>query len=430
MNFVDTMMSGRFSHIDLAGVAIGSSIWLPVFTGISGVLLALTPIVSQHLGAHRKEKIPHAVIQGTYIALVLAAMTVVIGAFLLKPLLQSMNLETDVRQIAHDYLIALSLGIIPLFLYTLLRAFIDALGKTRTTMIITLLSLPINVFFNYVLIFGVWGFPRLGGVGAGYASALTYWLIAIFAFVVVVRHRPFRDYRVFSHFSPISISAWKEQLWLGLPIGLSIFVEVSIFSAVAILMSQFGTVVIAAHQAAINFASLLYMTPLSISMALTIAVGYEVGAQRNRDALQYTLVGVSTSLIIALMLAGGLVFFRQHVASLYTTDSDVLMYAYSFLFYAIFFQLSDAVAAPIQGALRGYKDVNVTFILSLMSYWVIGLPLGYALTHMIGIGPHGYWIGLSSGLAAGAIMLSFRLRYRQKHSQSAESSAGSPSPSP
>ena len=284
-------------------------------------------------------------------------------------------------------------------------------------MAITMLSLPINVVLNYALIFGAWGFPRLGGVGAGYATAATYWIIAAIAVVFVVRVEPFRSYRVFRRWEKPSWRAWLEQLRIGVPNGFAIFFEVGIFAAVALLMSSFGTITVAAHQAAINFGGLLYMVPMSISMALTIAVGYEVGARRIDDAMQYSRLGIGTSVGMAIVSALGLIFFREHVAGWYTGDPVVRPLAESFLFYVIFFQLSDAIAAPIQGILRGFKDVNVTLLVALVSYWGIGLPLGYVLAGYTTLGPYGYWIGLISALAAGALGLALRLRYvRRQHS--------------
>lgn len=414
MNFVDTMMSGRYAAVDLAGVAIGASLWLPLHTGLSGILGALTPIVAQHAGAGRKEAIPSAAIQGVYLAVALAALVTLAGALALDPILGLMDLENDVRHVARHYLIGLSWGILPLFAYSVMRSLIDAHGQTRITMVITLTTLPINVLFNYALIFGKWGFPQLGGVGAGYATAITCWLIALMALGVVVKVRPFAGYRLLKRRERPSWTAWKEQLRIGVPIGVAIFLEVGIFSAVALLMSQFGTVVIAAHQAAISFSTLLYMLPLSISMALTIAVGFEVGARRIKDAIQYSYLGISTSLTIAVMVAFGLVMWGDWVARMYTSDPDVLSLTRAFLGYAVFFQLSDAVAAPIQGTLRGYKDVNVILILSIASYWLVGLPAGYILANYTALGPFGYWIGLITALAVGAFGLSLRLRATQR----------------
>ncbi len=236
-------------------------------------------------------------------------------------------------------------------------------------MTIALLALPINVSLNYVLIFGKLGLPALGGVGTGVATAVTYWCLAAVALLIVIRSRLFSTYKLFRRIEVLSFPAWKEQLKIGIPIGFSIFFETSIFAVVAILMSAFDTVTIAAHQAALNFASLLYMVPLSMSMALTILVGFEVGGKRFSDAKQYSYLVMLISIGMAFLCALVLLIFRDKIASLYSEELAVIKMTKQFLVYALFFQLSDAIAAPIQGSLRGYKDVNVTLSLALFSYF-------------------------------------------------------------
>lgn len=414
MNFFDTTMSGHYSSIDLAGVAIGSSLWIPVFTGLSGILLSVTPIVAQLVGAKNEKEAADSVVQGIYLAFLLALLVLIIGSQVLTPLLYAMNLEKAVQIVAYRYLVGLSYGIIPLFIFNVLRSFIDALGKTRASMFITLLAMPINLLLNYVLIFGRFGFPEMGGVGAGIATSITYWFITIIAVIVIHRHEPFIRFAVFRQIHAVSVKKWKSMLKIGIPIGLSIFFETSIFSAVTLLMSNYNTATIAAHQAAINFASFLYMIPLSISMALTIVVGFEVGARRFHDARQYSYLGIAIAIFMAFICGIILLLFRYEIAEIYTADEEVLRLTAHFLLYALFFQLSDAIQAPIQGALRGYKDVNITFIMALVSYWIIGLPLGYFLANFTTFGPFGYWIGLIIGLAIGALTLSIRLNFIQK----------------
>lgn len=409
MNFFDTIMSGQYSTADLAGVAIGSSLWMPVFTGLSGILLAVTPIVAQLVGAKEEKYVRNTVIQGVYLAVIMAVIILVIGFIVVGPILSIMNIEPEVRRVAGLYLAALSVGIIPLFIYNVLRSFIDALGFTRVTMYVTLMSLPINVVFNYILIFGKLGLPALGGVGAGVASAITYWLICLISILIVHRNRPFSLYQVFRQKAAFDFSKWKEILLIGIPIGFSIFFETSIFSAVTLFMSVYSTEVIAAHQAAINFSSFLYMIPLSISMALTIVVGFEAGAGRMHDARIYSYMGVTIAVLIA--ATGGVLtyFFRDAVAGIYVTDREVINLTAQFLIFAVLFQLSDAIQAPVQGVLRGYKDVNITLIMTMISYWVIGLPVGYLLANYTNWSYFGYWIGLIAGLTAGAITLTVRM---------------------
>ncbi|WP_445505577.1 MATE family efflux transporter [Niallia sp. 03091] len=414
LTLVDTIMAGHYSPIDLAGVAVGSSLWMPIYTGLTGILLAIPPIVSQLIGRKEEAKASFSVVQAGYLAIAMGVILIIIGYFALDPILNSMGLDHEVQTIAFRYLTALSFGIIPIFIYFVLRSFIDTLGQTQVTMFITLSAIPINIVLNYVFINGIWFFPELGGVGTGVATSITYWIILLIALHIVYHHQPFSRFKLLKTLHPLSWTKWKELLVIGIPVGFSIFFETSIFSAVTILMGHYNTNTIAAHQAALNFASLLYMVPLSISTALTILVGFEVGSNRLKDAKMYSWMGVSLAVVFAFISGIILFTFRAEIASLYTNDKNVLQLTAHFLIYAIFFQLSDAIQAPIQGALRGYKDVNSTFIMSLISYWVIGLPLGYYLSQYSNFGPFGYWIGLIIGLATGAIFLSSRLYYIEK----------------
>lgn len=414
MNFFDTVMSGRVSPQDLAGVAIGSSLWVPIFTGVNGILIAITPIIAHLVGAGKTKTVPEKVQQGIFLASLLAIMILVIGIFVLNPVLHVMDLDERVAHIAKYYLISLAVGIVPLFIFNTLRAFMDALGKTRTSMLVILISLPLNVFFNYIFIFGKLGLPAFGGVGSGIATAITYWIICIIAFILLNKLEPFRSYHLFTGWAMPSLKAWLEQLKIGVPIGFAIFFETSIFSAVTLLMSAYSTYTIAAHQAAINFASLLYMIPLSVGMALTICVGFEAGAKRFFDARQYGYIGLSSGIFIAVFAGLVLFLFNEPIAGLYNTNPEVIQLTKQFIYFAIFFQLADAFGAPIQGALRGYKDVNMTFVMALVSYWVIGLPTGWMLANYTELGPFGYWVGLIVGLSFGAVVLLFRLLHLQK----------------
>ncbi|OMF18089.1 MATE family efflux transporter [Paenibacillus amylolyticus] len=414
MSFFDTNMSGKFSPADLAGVAIGTSLWMPVQTGLSGILIGITPVVSHLLGSKRNDQIGYNVIQALYLGIAVSLVVIGAGALLLGPILNGMPLEPRVAQVAFYFLCALAFGIIPLFGYTVLRSFMDALGQTRTTMFITLVSLPVNIFLNYLLIFGRWGFPQLGGVGAGVATACTYWLIFLISLFFVHRVEPFAKYGIFRQWTRVSLAKWKELLKIGVPIGFATFFETSIFAAVTLMMSRFDTTTIAAHQAALNFASTLYMLPVSICMALTILVGFEAGAGRLRDAKQYSLLGIGGAIGLSLLTAIVLIVFGEQIAGVYSNDREVIALTQHFLIYAIFFQISDAIATPTQGALRGYKDVNPALIITFVAYWIIGLPVGYLTATYTSLGAFGYWIGLIAGLAVGATALLWRLFLVQK----------------
>ncbi|OEF96539.1 MATE family efflux transporter [Desulfuribacillus alkaliarsenatis] len=415
MNLVDTMMSGRVGTDDLAGVAIGSSLWMPVFTAIIGILLAVTPIVAQLAGSMQHNKIAAAVMQSMYLSVFLAFLVILGGAVFLDSILTYMDLEPAVHHIAFHYLVGLSIGIVPLFLSNVLRNFFDGQGFTRITMMITVMAVPFNVLLNYGLIFGNFGLPRLGGIGAGYATGLTYWIILIFSLIIVFVLPKIKRYQLFSNWTKPCWRAWKEQLAIGLPIGLTIFFETSIFSVVTLIIGiMYTSVVVAANQVALSFTSFIFMIPLSISMALTIVVGYSIGGNKLDNAKEFSIIGVLGGLAFSTLSAAFLFFFRESIAAFYTEDPEVIALAGKFFIVAMIFQLSDAAQAGLQGALRGYKDVRIPFMIAFVSYWIIGIPVGYLLSVYTALGPYGLWVGITMGLTCAAIGFLYRLRMVQR----------------
>ncbi|ULL16189.1 MATE family efflux transporter [Paenibacillus sp. H1-7] len=415
LTVIDTMMSGRAGTNDLAGVAIGASLWMPIAVGINGILLAVTPMVAQLNGRGESQQIGRTIKQALYLAVLLAMIVLAAGSIGLNPVLSAMKLDAEVQHIAKHFLIGLGFGIVPLFAGSVLRYSFDAHGNTKITMMIMIIAVPFNMLLNYLLVFGHLGFPKLGGIGAGYATALTYWLIFLIGIVMTFRVHPISAYRLFSSWTAPSWKAWKEQLKIGVPMGLSVFFESSIFSIVTLLMGMmFDTVTIAAHQSAINFTSLLFMMPLSISMTLTILVAYEIGAGRLADARQYSSFGVSCAVGILGVSSVFLYLFREQIAYFYSDNPEVVGLTMHFFIFAIFYQLSDAAQAALQGVLRGYKDVTVPFITALVSYWVVGIPSGYLLAVYTDLGPFGYWVGITIGLTLAAVGFFMRLLLIQR----------------
>ena len=413
MNFFDASMSGQAGDVDLAGAAIGGNIWMPIQTGISGILMAAMPLVANLLGAGEKEKITVVVRHGLFLASAFALVVLGAGIAILPHFLQGMGLEPEVYHVALWYLAGLGLGVVPFFMITPLRSLVDTLGYTHLTMRIYLLALPINACLNYVLIFGKLGLPRLGGIGAGVASGLTFWLLlGIFAWVISSL-APFKNYHVFGFMRP-AYSWLKEYLRIGVPMGISIFMETSIFGVVALFIAKFGTETIAAHQAALNFSSLIYMLPLSFSLALTIVVGVEYGAKNYQGARDYVTIGLQTSLGIAGFYMLAEYILREQIAFIYTNNVEVVALVKVFLLHAIGWQAGDAIAAPIQGILRGYKDVDATFWASMLAYWGICLPLGLFLDYKVGNGAFAYWQSLDCGVISSATLLSIRLLWLQR----------------
>lgn len=414
MNFCDSAMSGHAGAVHLAGTAIGGNLWMPVMASLNGILLGSMPIIAHLLGRGERQNIGRVVRHTMLLATAFSLLLLVVGVLFLDRLLGTFGLEPQVHYIAKMYIAAIGVGVLPFFLSTALRALVDTSGYTGITMKIYLLALPVNAFLNYCLIFGKFGAPALGGIGAGLATGITYWL-EFFIFVWVVHKLPaFAPLRIFTDKFKFDMAQLRENLSLGVPMGMAIFMEASIFGVIAIFIAKFGTIIIAAHQAAMSFTSLLYMVPLSFSMSLTIVVGVEAGARRFGEALRYSLLGIVCNITVAVLLTVFVLFDREFIAGLYTSEPVIIRQTIGFLFYAMFFQVMDATAAPIQGILRGYKDVKATFWAGLAAYWLICLPLGCYFDYYMHLGPSSYWLSLDIGLLCAVLFLGGRFWYLQR----------------
>lgn len=414
MNFCDSAMSGHAGAVHLAGTAIGGNLWMPVMASLNGILLGSMPIIAHLLGRGERQNIGRVVRHTMLLATAFSLLLLVVGVLFMDRLLGTFGLEPQVHYIAKMYIAAIGVGVLPFFLSTALRALVDTSGYTGITMKIYLLALPVNAFLNYCLIFGKFGAPALGGIGAGLATGITYWL-EFFIFVWVVHKLPaFAPLRIFTDKFKFDMAQLRENLSLGVPMGMAIFMEASIFGVIAIFIAKFGTVIIAAHQAAMSFTSLLYMVPLSFSMSLTIVVGVEAGARRFGEALRYSLLGIACNITVAVLLTIFVLFDREFIAGLYTSEPVIIRQTIGFLFYAMFFQVMDATAAPIQGILRGYKDVKATFWAGLAAYWLICLPLGCYFDYYMHFGPSSYWLSLDIGLLCAVLFLGGRFWYLQR----------------
>lgn len=418
-SFVAVFLTGQYGTADLAGVSIGYNIWIAYFMLMSGTLLGITPIISQLLGAEKGERIPVIIQHGLYLATTFAFFMYLSGYLFLQPLLLYLNLEPQALSVCLDYMKAFSYGILPLLWVCTMRNVVDAHGYTHYSMAITVGSFFVSVCVNYALILGNWGFPALGGVGAGYGTALACWFNFIVYALIMLFKKPFSGYKILKNRYAFQLTYIMEQLRLGIPIGLSIFCEVSIFSIAGLLMAEFGTDVIAAHQAALSFTNLFYCFPLSISMAATIVVAYEIGARRPEDAKTYAYLARGLALVIAVIICSYSFTHLENISNLFTRESHMINLISTFLSYAVFFSVIDAFGTPIQGILRGYKDVRIISIISILCYWGICFPVAYIFSHKLGYGPYGVWIGLLSSVTIAGILFTFRVAYIQ-HFRNAE----------
>ena len=413
-SFVDTTMTGQYDTLHLAGVSMATSLWIPFFDLLIGIVSALVPIIGHHLGQGKKEKIASDFYQFIYLSLGLSLILFAL-VFVGAPLVLSrLGLEPLVEEVAKNYLWYLALGIIPLLLFSTIRSLFDALGLTKLSMYLMLLLLPLNGTFNYALIYGAFGFPEMGGAGAGLRTSLAYWVLLLISLLVAVKHPKVRVYELWK-IRPLDKKGLIEGIRLGLPIGGTFFAEVVIFSVVGLVMAKFSSLIIASHQAAMNFSNLMYAFPMSISTSMSIIVSYEIGANRPDDVKKFCKLGRLTALGIAGFTFFFLYILRDRVAALYGSDTEFIRMTSVFLTYSLFFQLADTFAAPLQGILRGYKDTQVPFYLGLIAYWGVSLPLGLFLDYYTSLGPYGYWIGLIASLVTSGILFQWRLNRLAKN---------------
>ena len=412
MGFVDTVMAGRVSPQDLAAVALGNSIWVPVFLLMTGVLLATTPKVAQHFGAGRQAEIGALVRQALWLSLAvgLAAATLLWNA---EIVLRLMDVEPGLIAPTMGYLQAVACGFPAVALYHVLRCFSDGLSHTRPSMVLGLLGLLLNIPANYVFIYGKFGLPAMGGVGCGWATALVM-VFMLLGMLWWVKWAPFyKPSQLFSRFEWPRWQAIRRLLEIGVPMGIAVFAEVSIFSVIALLIGGLGASVVAGHQIALNFTSMVFMIPYSLGMAATVRVGQALGRGQPREARFAAAVSMGAALGYACLSASAMLLLREQIAQIYSPDPTVIAIAASLIVLAAFFQFSDAVQVTAAGALRGYQDTRMTMILTLFAYWGVGLPVGYALglSSLLGepSGPRGLWQGLIVGLSVAAIMLAIRL---------------------
>jgi len=377
-------------------------------------LLGITPIISQLLGAKKTDNISTIFYQGLYIGTGLACIILITGLLGLRPLLTALNLEPAAAEVCISYLKAYAIGLFPLLWVNTLRNTVDSHGLTHYSMAIVFTSFIVNVFLNYSLIFGHFGFPEIGGVGAGYGLAGACWTNFILFGLVILLHPKLKGYRIFKDFSKPSFHYIREQLHIGIPIGFSIFLEASIFSIAGLLMVHFGSAVVAAHQSVISFTNVFYCLPLSIAMASTIAVAYELGAGRKQEAIQYSYISRILAIVLAIMICTFTFTNMDAIADLFTNDDEVYKLIYSFLGYGVFFSAIDAIGTPLQGILRAYKDVKVVLYISLISYWGVCFPTAYILANNPNYGPFGVWIGLLASVLVAGILFTWRTWYIQR----------------
>ncbi|HIV54630.1 MAG TPA: MATE family efflux transporter [Candidatus Anaerobiospirillum stercoravium] len=419
MGVVDTVMAGAAGTLQLSGVAIGSSIFWPSELFIVGMALGLHPLVANVVGSGELHLIPKRLQVAAMVCLGAAA--VVGGLIMLAPLVYRLmpGVDADMIAIGQGYLIAVGLALPAYALFNVLRAYWEGLGKTGPTLVFGLMALLLNIPLNWMFIFGHFGLPALGGVGCGVATALTMYL-TVGAMLLYVRLSPaFAQVRLFTRYYAVS---WRE-LWtfakFSLPLGVAGMIETLCFSLVAVLLSPFGPVVVASHTIAMNVSGLLVIVPIALSAVASVEVGQAMGtnnwaaAQRRAFAATTLALGFYALGLIALILG------RDLIVSWYSDDAAVKVLAPVLLIYCAVFLLPDTLQVIAIGILRGFKDARTIFIITVVAYWVVGMPIGLALgygyltgeswAHLVGA--PGFWLGFICSLTCASLLLWIRIYF-------------------
>lgn len=412
MSLVDTMMAGMLGTDALAGIAIGGTLFHFVYMILAGVILGVSPIVSQATGAGDDLKSGRAVRQGLWLGVI-----VFLPAFILfwnaYPILIWMRQSEATALASSQYLRAISWGLLPAFWIMALRGFLEGKSNTRPIMIISLIGVVFNIAANYVLMFGKFGFPKLGLVGTGYASAIVYTcLFGMFAWYILKRYR---DESVFTKIRTPDFKMLGELVRVGGPISMTLAFEGSMFSAAAVVMGTLGDDQLAAHQVALQTASIAFMIPLGFAIATSVRVGQAIGAGSPSKAKLAGQVGMATCVGVMGVTGTILFLFPKFIIGLYLdlneANPNVVEFAVSFLFIAAIFQLVDGLQVAANGSLRGLKDTTASMILTFISYWGVGCLAGIYLCFYQGLGGRGLWWGMTCGLATAALLLTWRFHF-------------------
>jgi len=419
---VDTVLVGRHSATDLAAFAVGSAAYITVFIGLMGVVLAIGPIVGQLYGAKRLEEAGHQLHQSVWLALGLS----VLGSLLLvfpAPFLTMSRATPEVADKIRGYLLALAFSLPASLLFTAYRGFNTAVSRPKAVMVLQLGGLALKVPLSIALVFGVpaLGLPALGVTGCGLSTLVAMWAQAIAAYVVVRNDRFYDRFALRGHgLDKPQRASLMALLRLGVPMGLTILIEVTGFAFMAIFIARLGATPVGGHQIAVNLVSLMFMMPLALSNATSTLVAQSIGAHRLHDARRLGVHGLQVTLGMA-ALVGSLVYLsREGIVALYTADAAVASVALTLLSWVALFHVSDALQTLAQFVLRAWRITVVSLVVFVLSMWGLGLGGGYLLAFDVwGVtppawrGPTGFWIASTAGLLSAGVFLTTFLLWMQ-----------------
>ncbi len=410
ISFVNSVLAGWHSANTLAAVAVGAAIWSVVAIVMIGILLSVPPTISQLMGAGRRAEVASTFRQTLWLAIGLSVIMVGVlhvGIQLLEP----MGIAAEIQPSARAFILGVRWGVPALALYLSMRYLSEGLHWTVPTMVLGLSGLLLLMPLGYVMSFGKLGVPELGAEGLGFATAIMLWCQVLAFAIYLARSRRFADLRLFGIWEWPRWEPIKELLRLGLPIGVTVAMEGGLFIAAALLIGRMGEVPAAAHQIALNIATITFMAALALAEATTVRVGHAAGRHDVEGVRHAIRAGYVLVILAQCVTAGTIVLGNQWIATIYTHDPNVLALAAQLLLFAAAFQVSDGIQVMSGAALRGLKDTRVPMFLAAAAYWGIGMPLGVGLGFGMGWGAPGIWAGLLGGLSIAAMLLWLRLRY-------------------
>jgi MATE family multidrug resistance protein len=407
MGVVDSMMVGHFGAVELAASAIGNGLFMLVLIFGSGVTIAVSPIVAKENGAKNFEKVgrifDQSILLTIFIGLILTPL-----AYFGTDAIKYLNQKPDVEILAISYGKILALSTMPFLLFSTLKSFIEGVSIVKPAMKMMLFANILNAFINWILVFGNFGFEPMGLDGAGYAtlSTRTFLLLAIIFYIIF--SKKLKKFELKFHFKKLNSVLVKKILSIGVPSGTQYLFEGGAFILGSFLVGMIGKYELAAHQIAINLASITYMIYMGISMASAVQVAGELGKNNRKEAQRAGFAALIFSL--GIMIISGLIFivFNTTLPTFYNNETTVLSIASTLLIYGAAFQVSDGIQAVLLGILRGYSDMKLATKYTFFSYWIVLIPMSVWLGLYTEIGVEGVWISFLVGLTISALLLSLR----------------------
>lgn len=413
----DSVMVGQVGYIPLAGAALGNSIFYFFMTFGLGVSFAITPLVGFADGEGKKKEcgqiLRHGLVVNTLLGLVLSALVIIAANYL-----HLFGQDEAVVVQATPYMIIIGFSMIPFLVFQTFRQFSEGLSMTKIPMVVSVSMNILNIILNYILIYGKLGFPAMGLLGAGIATLIARTAMAIVMMAYVLSNSRFKPYLIGLGITKLNYNTIRDILRIGVPAGLQFVFEVGAFSMAAIMMGWIGATTQAAHQVAINLASITYMTVSGLGAAAAIRVGNQLGKRdyRTMKKAALTLIAMGTALMVIFSLV--FIIGRDWLPLLYNDDLEMVSIASGLLIVAALFQISDGVQVISLGALRGMKDVKIPTMITFFAYWVVALPLGYILAFVYDYGAEGIWFSLFLGLTIAGIWVFLRfIRLANRHIQ-------------